>query len=130
MVGQSQSHETTLTWVMKFSFTLVYNVLCFTRYTCKLQPFFSDVHVRYMYDQNFLLLDQDGVLVGNTVYVLSREKNCLQLCINIGILSITHFTCILSQTFDANRAESCLCLKASSSYSTSLNIRKIKKIKT
>ena len=126
MLGQSQSHETTLTWVMKFSFTLVYNVLCFTRYTCKLQPFL----VMYMYDQNFLLLDQDGVLVGYTVYVLSREKNCLQLCINIGILSITHCTCILSQTFDANRAESCLCLKASSSYSTSLNIRKIKKIKT
>ena len=55
-----------------------------------------DIHVNfnlflvmYMYDQNFLLLDQDGVLVGNTVYVLSREKNCLQLCINIGILSIT-----------------------------------------
>ena len=46
VLGQSQSHETTLTWVMKFSFTLVYNVLCFTRYTCKLQPFFSDVHVR------------------------------------------------------------------------------------
>ena len=40
-----------------------------------------DIHVNfnlflvmYMYDQNFLLLDQDGVLVGNTVYVLSREK--------------------------------------------------------
>ena len=126
MLGQSQSHETTLTWVMNFLL-----------HQCTMSSVLPDIHVNfnlflvmYMYDQNFLLLDQDGVLVGNTVYVLSREKNCLQLCINIGILSITHCTCILSQTFDANRAESCLCLKASSSYSTSLNIRKIKKIKT
>ena len=61
VLRQSQSYETILTWVMKFSFTfylaLAYNVLCFTWYKNNL---FS-----VMSDQNFVFFDQDGVLVGN-----------------------------------------------------------------
>ena len=129
MLGQSQSHETTLTWVMKFSFTLVYNVLCFTRYTCKLQPFFSDVHVRPKFS-----FARPRWCLGRKYSVCPFKRKKLFAALhkhwNTFNNTVTHCTCILSQTFDANRAESCLCLKASSSYSTSLNIRKIKKIKT